>query len=146
MANLRLELEDNFSDELDAFAEDAKEAVLRSGGNAMSEIFQKEAQTYAPIYTGPPLKGRKYPPRPGQLRDSIYHAYDKGRSTDDVAVYVVSWNHAKAPHGYWMENGNARHPAHPFIRPAWESAKARAVQAGLQRMTVRFARLQRGGA
>jgi HK97 gp10 family phage protein len=84
-------------------------------------------------------KSGGYKITPGQLRDSIYRVHSDDDSNDGLQVYEVSWNHYKAPHGYWMEFGNARHPAHPFIRPAYEAAKQRAVQAGISRMAVKFA-------
>lgn len=147
---MHMGLEGDFAAGLDKMAEDVKEKVIRSGGNTMAYTFQVEAKTFAPVFAGqqryiPRSKSGKsggYNIKPGQLRDSIYRAFSDDQSRDDLAVYTVTYNHGKAPHGYWMEFGNARHPAHPFIRPAYEAAKQRAVQAGLDRMAVKFGELR----
>ena len=46
--------------------------------------------------------------RPGQLRDAIYHVYADQLSSDGHAVYRVSWNAKKAPHGHLIEYGHWR--------------------------------------
>jgi HK97 gp10 family phage protein len=140
-------LEGDFAAGLDQLAETLKGPVIASGANTMAYTFQVEAQYQAPVFAGqerfvPRSKSGKsggYKITPGQLRDSIYRVHSDDDSNDGLQVYEVSWNHYKAPHGYWMEFGNARHPAHPFIRPAYEAAKQRAVQAGISRMAVKFA-------
>lgn len=129
-----------WAEQLDGVAEKLKAHLLRSGGNAGSAVFQAEAQARAPVYTG--TAGAKTKIRPGQLRAAIYRAYDTDRSTPELAVYKVTWNHSKAPHGWWMENGNARHAARPFIRPAYYAAKDTAANAVLSRMAVRFRELE----
>lgn len=136
---LRMELDGDWQESLDALAAEAKTTLLRSGGNAMAYQFQIEAQRQAPVFTGTAPKGAKHPPKPGQLRDSIYRVHAAQLSAADKAVYEVSWNHYKAPHGHWMEYGNSRHPAHPFIRPAYYAAQNIALQAGLDRMAEKFA-------
>jgi len=142
MADLMtMALEGDWAQGLDALGA-AAHNVKRSGGNAMAEVFQEEAKVRAPVYKGERkfIKTRTggYWIRPGQLRDAIYRVYAKGASDDTTAVYEVSWNHGKAPHGYWMENGNSRHAAHPFVRPAFEAMKYPAISAGQQRLQVRF--------
>lgn len=42
----------------------------------------------------------------GNLRRAIYQAYSKEQSGDGRAVYNVSWNERKAPHGHLLENGH----------------------------------------
>lgn len=41
----------------------------------------------------------------GNLYNSIYQAYSKDNSAPGHAVYHVSWNDKKAPHGHWFEYG-----------------------------------------
>jgi hypothetical protein len=126
---------------LDNLGASLKGGFLRSGGNAAAEVFQEEAKLLAPTFAGPAYKVAAGKVKPGQLREAIYRVYSRKQSDDDHVVYSVSWNHAKAPHGYWMENGNSRHAAHPFITPAYEAAKYRAIEQGLARMTVRYQQL-----
>lgn len=132
-----MEMTGDWAEALDLLGE-AAHSVQRSGGNAMAEVFQDEAQIRAPVFKGAASKVAAGKARPGQLRDAIYRVYSQAASGETIAVYEISWNHKKAPHGYWMENGNSRHAAHPFIRPAYEAVKLNAVSAGQQRMAVRF--------
>lgn len=134
---LRMSLEGDWSEALDKL-QDAAQSVKRSGANAMAEVFQTEAKVRAPVYAGNDSKVAKGKIKPGQLRDSIYRAYSKKFSNDDRAVYQISYNHQRAPHGTWMEHGNMRHAARPFLRPAYEAMKGAALQAGMARITVRF--------
>ncbi len=159
---MRMEMEGNWSQALDALASTTKEHLLRSGGNAMSEVFQVEAKARAPVYQGTPPTRTKYPIKPGQLRDSIYRAYSEANSSPDLAVYHVSWNPKKAPHGHLLEFGHwtkrvlkdgsaGPHqatwvPAYPYIRPAYEAVKQSAVIKGLDRMKVRYAEIATQGA
>ena len=49
----------------------------------------------------------------GNLADAIYQAYSKNQSTESKAVYHVSWNGRKAPHGGLVEFGHIqRYAAH----------------------------------
>lgn len=42
----------------------------------------------------------------GNLARSIYQVYSKDQSTSSRAVYEISWNHRKAPHGWLVEWGH----------------------------------------
>lgn len=42
----------------------------------------------------------------GNLANSIYQVYSKDRSGNGVAVYHISWNARKAPHGHLVEYGH----------------------------------------
>jgi hypothetical protein len=41
----------------------------------------------------------------GKLAEAVYQAYAGHESTPERAVYEVSWNPRKAPHGHLVENG-----------------------------------------
>lgn len=70
------------------------------------------------------------PFRPGNLRDSIYQVFSADNSVQGAkSTYHVSWNKTKAPYGYWVENGTSRSAAKPFLRPAYDAAKDRALYA-----------------
>lgn len=127
---------------------DALRAAVRPAAQAGADVFYREARRLAPVAkkaTVIPrrkskITGRKYGGytiRPGQLRDSIYQVFSKTQSTRERAAYEVSWNHFKAPHGHWIEHGNARHAAHPFIRPSFYAANAAATRAALDEYKAR---------
>lgn len=44
----------------------------------------------------------------GNLQRSIYQVYSKRASRKDLAVYHVSWNPRKAPHGHLVEYGHLK--------------------------------------
>lgn len=44
----------------------------------------------------------------GRLSNSIYQAYSAYQSSDTKAVYEVSWNPRKAPHGHLVEYGHIK--------------------------------------
>ena len=90
----------------------------------------------------------------GNLQRAVYQVYSKDNSTDGQrATYHVSWNFRTAPHGFLVEYGHVqtrvtfldddgnwvttktplktprRVGARPFLRPAYDSAQAVALQA-----------------
>lgn len=72
----------------------------------------------------------------GALKRSIYQFHNKRLSTTAKAVYSISWNHREAPYGYMVEYGTSRAEAKPFLRPAYDAARAKALQAVQERMAV----------
>jgi len=99
-----------------ALAESLEQRVPRPAAHAGALVFYDRARELAPLYVGPDKTGIK----PGQLREAIYRVFSEDKSSDSVKLYEISWNHTKAPHGYWMEYGNSRHGPKPFIRPAFD--------------------------
>lgn len=140
---LSMKVSGNWAAGLDKLTGDNLAGIIRGGGNAMSEVFQQEAQARVRVKTG-------------TLRNSIYRAYSERRSTPTHAVYEVSWNPRKAPHGHLIENGHwlvrggklkkggkrvRWIPAQPFVRPAYEARKQAAARAAIERMRVKFSEL-----
>jgi HK97 gp10 family phage protein len=131
----------------------ARESLARSMAVAGGEVLRDEAKVLAPVQSG-------------GLRDSIYLAYQDGKSTPAEVHYAVSWNGSKAPHGHLIEFGHWQthemyqkdgkwyvgaklaNPkwvsAKPFLRPAFESANARAQQAMIERGRARLPELLAG--
>lgn len=155
---------------LERLGQAGKEHLPRSMAVAGGKILRDEAKALAPVYDGSSAMASGStvddPRKPGQLRDAIYLAYSDSRSSPQIgqATYSVSWNAAKAPHGHLLEFGHWRinklikgkdgwHPskerlsapkwvsAHPFLRPAYESAGQMAVKAMLDRGRVRLAEI-----
>jgi HK97 gp10 family phage protein len=115
---------------LDRMASGKAEDVIYSGAAAMGrfmyEVVKENVSGNAP--GGPGVVT-------GNLRDSIYWAKDDGLSTPFRAVYNISWNKSKAPHGHLIEFGTSTNPAYPFMRPAADKMPE-AVKAGQARMSV----------
>ena len=139
---------------LDKLVGPARESLARSMAVAGGQVLRDEAKARAPVDSG-------------GLRDSIYLAFQDGRSTPTMVQYAVSWNASKAPHGHLLEFGHWQTraayqgrdgkwysgallpnpkwvPAHPFLRPAYEAAKDRARQAMIERGRQRLPELLAG--
>jgi hypothetical protein len=139
--------------DLDKLDAEIQRSVLRPAAHAGAVVLYEEARTLAPVYDGPAKKGVK----PGQLRNAIYRVFSEARSSDTEAIYQVSWNATKAPHGHLIERGHWRVnrtyqingswvatserlptpvwvPAIPFIRRAFDRA-----QAAVEAMSTRAA-------
>ena len=105
----------------------------------------------------------------GLLKSSIYLAFKDDRSMKDNVTYSITWNAKKAPHGHLLEFGHWQYyaaykgadgewytnknapldqprwiPAHPFLRPAIDSAGDRAQQAMITRGRERLPELLQG--
>jgi hypothetical protein len=72
------------------------EAAIRPAAQAAAQILVDEVQRNVDRI------GRKT----GNLARSIYQVYSKSNSGKERAVYHVSWNARKAPHGHLVEFGH----------------------------------------
>jgi HK97 gp10 family phage protein len=120
---------------LDNLLDAALEAV-RPAAQAGSQTLYIEALLRCPVsaeehvfYGRDSVKtGVTWTFQPGNLRNSIYQAFSKDNSIEagpgyQKATYHISWNHQDAPYGFMVEFGTSRAAPHPFLRPAYESAK-----------------------
>jgi HK97 gp10 family phage protein len=123
-----------FDAELDAITAAAEES-MRPAAQAGIQVFYDEVLLRVPVNTKTrTLKsGRVIPP--GALKASIYQVFSKDNSGEGFATYHCSWNYRKAPHGHLVEFGTSRSPAHPFLRPAFDAAQARALKAAEAHIT-----------
>ena len=151
---------------LDKLGGEVATHLARSMAVAGGKVLRDEAKLLAPV--GKEEGGSIYP---GALRDSIYLAFkDSGSSMKEIR-YSVSWNAKKAPHGHLLEFGHWQPyvvakipggygggyystkikkdvptwtPAHPFLRPALDSAGTRAQAAMIERGRQRLPELLAG--
>lgn len=131
---------------LDNIAKTAEEAV-RPAAQAGAQMLYDEARAQCPVsdnahfFYGTSFKktGQRYFFKSGTLRNSIYQVYSKDNSSKAKATYHIAWNHQKAPYGFMVEYGTSRAPAHPFLRPAYEVANQRALQAAEHEYATRMA-------
>ena len=149
---------------LDNLGDKAVDAV-RPAAYAGATVFYDELKARVPMSAeSREHKGKTY--NPGTLKAAIYHAFSPEESRPGHAVYKVSYNAKKAPHGHLAEYGYWQRfkviktkagwrvlkdkkgrpimlatpkfiPAHPFIRPAYAARQTQALQAS----QTRFAQL-----
>ena len=126
---------DGLFQSLDAITAAAEKAV-RPAAQAGAEELYLEARLRCPVspkahfFYGKNSKvtGVRYYFEPGALRNAIYQVFSKDNSGKARATYHIAWNHQKVPYGFMVEFGTSRAPAHPFIRPAYDSRKGIALQ------------------
>lgn len=130
-------------------------SLARSMAVAGGKVLRDEAKILAPKDSG-------------RLSQSIYLAYKDAKSTEHQVTYSVTWNSKHSPHGHLLEFGHwqpykvVKLPdgrffttktllpspkwisAHPFLRPAFDSASGRAKQAMIDRGRVRLPELLAG--
>jgi HK97 gp10 family phage protein len=127
---LTAELKGDLAGALDRMVSTKAESVIYSGAAAMARVVYEEVrENTSGSKAGMPGKVT------GNLHESIYWVKDDGQSSPLRAVYNISWNKSKAPHGHLLEFGTSRMPAIPFLRPA-ASRLPEALKAGQARMQV----------
>lgn len=99
--------------------------VIISGAAAAAREFYDEARA-------------RVPEQSGLLKSAIYRVLSVDNTDERKATYHISWNKRRAPHGHLVEYGTSRAPAHPFLRPAFDAARARAAEAAKRRMAERM--------
>lgn len=122
-------LSGNFENALQNLQSEITQKVLFSGAAAMAKVI------YDDIQNNP-----SFPVDSGLLKSAIYRVYSKDNSTDKKITYHVGVNKRKAPHWHWLEFGNSRIPAQPYIRPAFDKI-GEAIEAGKRRMSERLKEL-----
>lgn len=120
-------LKNNIGDSLKGLQGEELKSILFSGASAMAKVI------YDDILNNP-----SFPEKSGLLKSAIYRAHSKDNSTDKKITYHVGVNKGKAPHWHWIEFGNSRIPAQPYIRPAADKM-SEAVAAGMSRIAERIA-------
>lgn len=86
---------DGLNSLIDALAGEAKEAIRPAAQAAAQVLYDNVKGNVEKI-------GRKT----GNLASSIYQVYSESNSNENRAVYQVSWNAKKAPHGGLVEYGH----------------------------------------
>lgn len=118
---------------MDVLSMEIKTHLARSMAVAGGKVLRDEAKLRVAV-------------KSGRLRDSIYLAYREKESVGPKVVYSVTWNSRNAPHGHLVEFGTYVAAAHPFLRPAMDSAGQRALDAMRQRGRERLPELLAGKA
>ena len=111
----------------------AAEKATRPAAQSGAQVFYDEVKQRVPISAKPHKSGKKTY-NPGTLRKAIYQAFADKESGDGKASYRISWNKSHAFYGRFVEFGTSRMAAKPFLRPAYDAARAKALQAVQERM------------
>jgi HK97 gp10 family phage protein len=119
---------------LDSLTKAAEEAA-RPAAQAGAEVFYQEVKQRVPVSAAPHKSGKKTY-NPGTLRKAIYQAFAEKESGDGKAMYRISWNKSAAFYGRFVEFGTSKMAAKPFLRPAYDAARAKAVKAVQERMAA----------
>ena len=115
----------------------AAEKATRPAAQAGAQVFYEEVKQRVPVSAkAHSTKGKKQTFTPGTLRKAIYQAFADKESGDGKASYRISWNKSHAFYGRFVEFGTSRMAAKPFLRPAYDAARAKALQAVQERMAV----------
>jgi len=106
---------DRYLDDLGAAAEDARRPAAQAGAQVLYEEVERNVAGI----------GRKT----GRLAASIYQKFSPEKSAKGSAVYNISWNAAKAPHGHLVEYGYLQRYRYrpdgmgPMVRPGMDGRK-----------------------
>ena len=115
----------------------AAEKATRPAAQAGAQVFYEEVQQRVPMSAKThSTKGKKQTFTPGTLRKAIYQAFADKESGDGKASYRISWNKTHAFYGRFVEFGTSKMAAKPFLRPAYDAARAKALKAVQERMAV----------
>lgn len=120
----------------------AAEEAARPAAQAGAEVFYQEVKQRVPVSAKPHKSGKKTY-SPGTLRKAIYQAFADKESGDGKAMYRISWNKSHAFYGRFVEFGTSKMAAKPFLRPAYDAARAKAVKAVQERMAAELKKVEK---
>lgn len=140
---------------MDAIKVGAVEAA-RPAAQAGAQVLHDEVERRAPVGTEAEhyfygkaaaraakgdKKAKAYLFTRGNLKAAVYQFFNKRLSGNGRAVYSIAVNRQKAPYADMVENGTSRAAADPYLRPAYDAARGRAVKAA----TSTWARMVKKG-
>lgn len=116
------------------------DAATRPAAQAGAQVFYDEVRQRVPLSAKPhSTKGKKQTYTPGNLRKAVYQAFVTDGDSEKV-TYRISWNKSQAFYGRFLEFGTSKMPAKPFLRPAYDAARDRAVAAVKTRLAQELAK------
>ncbi len=109
------------------------DAIINSAEQDLMDAARPAAQAMAQVlYDRVKLNVASMGRVTGKLSDSIYQAFSKDNSSYGRAVYHISWNVKKAPHGHLLEYGHLQRyrvyvgddgKFHTMVRPHMRGTK-----------------------
>jgi HK97 gp10 family phage protein len=113
----------------------AAEEGVRPAAQAGAQVFYDEMRARVPVSAKTHhTKSKKQTFDPGNLRAAIYQAFVEKESNEARAVYRISVNKDKAFYWVFLELGTSRMPARPFIRPTYDGAEQKALDAARENL------------
>lgn len=124
---------DELARQLKTLPEKLAKNGLRAAVNAGAEVIRKDAANRAPVATG-------------RLKKAIYKKQIREKSNNNQQTFFVGARSGKKYRQknqdayYWrfLEFGKAKMPAQPFLRPAFDTNKTRAVEAIAKKLKQRI--------
>lgn len=113
----------------------AAEKAVRPAAQSGAQVFYDEVKQRVPVSAKPHKSGKKTY-NPGTLSKAIYQAFADRESGDGKALYRISWNKTHAFYGRFVEFGTSKMAAKPFLRPAYDAARAKVIKAVQERMAA----------
>lgn len=110
-----------FESEMEQLAERADKAARPAAQAGAQVLYERVKVNVAAL-------GRKT----GNLDSSIYQAYSADNSNESKAVYHISWNATKAPHGHLVEWGYIKRWQSIMINGKWVTLKNRPLATPVQ--------------
>lgn len=110
-----------FESEMEQLADRAEKAARPAAQAGAQVLYERVKVNVAAL-------GRKT----GNLKSSIYQAYSANNSNESKAVYHVSWNATKAPHGHLVEWGYIKRWQSIMINGKWVTLKNRPLATPVQ--------------
>jgi hypothetical protein len=110
-----------FESEMEQLAERADKAARPATQAGAQVLYERVKVNVASL-------GRKT----GNLDSSIYQAYSADNSNESKAVYHISWNATKAPHGHLVEWGYIKRWQSIMINGKWVTLKNRPLATPVQ--------------
>lgn len=125
-------------DQLDEIGAGLTNEAVRPAAQAGAQVFYDTVRAKAPMAREPHKSGWKakgWEPtlfEPGSLKNAVYQVFSEKQSSEAFATYEISVNHKKAPYWLFVEFGQKKKSARPFLRPAYYAAEKEAQQAAVQ--------------
>lgn len=111
--------------------------VLRDATRAGADVFRQEVEERAPVLTGKLKKNVVVVTQKGRIKGEItsgVHIRGVNPNTGNSDTTMKADNPRNAFYWRFVELGTSDAPAHPFIRPAYDTRQEEAYQAALARM------------
>lgn len=130
----------DLSRDLEILSKAESRQVLRRATRAGAEVIKEEIDNNAPELTGKLKRNIVVISGKGSPGEAVAGIHIRGRNpktgNSDNSMKTNSPNNAF----YWrfLEEGTSKMPAHPFIRPSYDSKQEEAAQAAFEEMAKAF--------
>jgi HK97 gp10 family phage protein len=127
----------DLGERMKALSEDMNKKIGRAGVAAGAGLIARAAKVKAPVDTGNLRKNiitKRIPPGESALTSEYIVTVRQGKLTQKQRAKGLQ----DAFYGRFVEHGTAKMPAKPFLRPAYDENKEKAVEAIKERIAARL--------